>query len=97
MRSAMRDPLELGHELGEPGRWQRAAQLRHPQPEQVHRRHLGDERLRRGDGDLQPGAREEHAVGVAGHLRAHDVRDRQDGRAALAGEPHGGEGVSGLA
>ena len=45
----------------------------------------------------RPDARVEHAVGVAGRLRAHDVRHREDGRAALACETHRRERVGRLA
>ena len=45
----------------------------------------------------RPGARVEHAVGVARGLRAHDVGDREHGRAALARRAHRGQRVGGLA
>ena len=89
--------LELADERGQPVGRQRPAQLGEPQREQVHRRDLADERLRRGDADLEPGAREEDAVGVARDLRAHHVRDAEHGRAARAREPHRRERVGRLA
>ena len=89
--------LSWRHQLAPALDRQRAAQLGHAQREQVHDRDLGDERLRRGDADLQPGARVDDAVGVARGLRAHDVRHGQHGRAALAGEPHRGQRVQRLA
>ena len=89
--------LQLGDQLGDPLRRQRPAQLGEPQPEQVHRRHLGDEGLGRGDADLEPGAGVEDGVGVAGRLAAHHVGDRQHLGAALAGEPHRRQRVGGLA
>ena len=78
-------------------RLHRPAQLGEAQRQQVHRRDLADERLRRGDGDLHPGARVEHAVGVARGLRADDVRARQHPRAALARQAHRRQRVGGLA
>ena len=45
----------------------------------------------------RPGAREQHAVGVARGLRAHHVRHREHRRAALAREPHRGQRVGRLA
>ena len=63
---------------------ERAADVRELQAEQVQRRDLGDERLRGGDADLDPGAREQRRVGVAGGLRAVDVGHGDDGRALLA-------------
>ena len=89
--------LRASDELLEPLGRERAAQLGHPQAQQVHRRDLGDERLGRGDRDLEPGAGEQHAVRVARGLRAHPVGEGEDGGAALAGEPHGGERVGRLA
>ncbi len=76
---------------------QRSAQLSQPQREQVHDRHLGDERLRRGDADLQTRAGVKNAVRIARRLRAHDVRDGQDAGAPLAREPHRGQRVERLA
>ena len=76
---------------------QRALELGEAQREQVHDRDLGDERLGRGDADLQAGAGVDDAVGVARGLRAHDVRHGQHGRAALAGEAHRGQRVQRLA
>ena len=79
MSSVMRvgQVLDLPDELGDPLGRHRAAQLGEAQREQVHRRDLADERLRRGDRDLEAGARVEHAVGVARGLRADDVRARR--------------------
>ena len=65
--------------------------------EQVHRRHLGDEGLGRRHADLEPRAREQDAVRVAGRLAPHDVGDGEHLGAALAREPHRGERVGGLA
>ena len=93
----VRDVLELGDELAQALGRQRAAQLGEPQREQVHRRDLGDEGLGGGDADLEAGAGVEDAVGVAGGLRAHDVRDREHLRPALLRQAHGGERVGGLA
>ncbi len=76
---------------------ERPAQLGQAQAEQVHDRHLADEGLRRSDADLEPGAGEQHAVGVARGLRAHHVGDREHARAALAREAHRGERVGRLA
>ena len=72
-------------------------QLGQPQREQVHHGDLAEEGLRRGDRDLEAGAREEDAVGVARRLRAHDVRDGEDGGTALLRDPHRRERVGGLA
>ncbi len=74
-----------------------AAQLRQTQPEQIHDGDLTDERLRRGDADLEARAGEQDPVGVAGGLRAHHVRDGQHAGAALARQPHRRERVGGLA
>ena len=73
------------------------AQLGEPQREQVHDRDLGDERLGRGDADLEAGAGVEDAVGLARDLRAHDVRDREHLRAALARQAHRRQRVERLA
>ena len=78
MTSATRSARRAAGEL--------AAQLRQAQPEQVHHGDLAGERLRGGDPDLEAGAREEHAVGLARGLRAHHVGDREHAGAALAGE-----------
>ena len=68
-----------------------------PQPQQVHRRHLRGEGLGRGDADLEPGAGEEHGVGVAGRLAAHDVGHGHHLRPVLPRQPHRGKRVGGLA
>ena len=54
---------------------ERAAQLGEPQRRAGTCRDLADEGLGRGDADLEPGAGEEHGVGVARRLAAHDVGD----------------------
>ena len=95
--SSVRHVLEVGDERAPPLDVQRPAQLGEAQRQQVHDRDLADEGLRRRDADLEAGARVEHAVGVARRLRAHDVRHREDGRAALARETHGRERVGRLA
>ena len=93
----VRDVLEVGDDALRRSASSVAAQLGEAQREQVHGRDLGDEGLGGGDADLEAGARVEHAVGVARGLRAHDVGDREDRRAALAGEAHGGQRVGRLA
>ena len=65
--------------------------------EQIDRGDLAGEGLRGGDPDLEPGAGEEHRVGVAGRLAAHHVGDRENVGAALAGQPHRRQGVGRLA
>ena len=95
---AVRDALELGDELARGAR--RGSVPRSSASRSASRYiagDLGDERLGGGDADLEAGAREQDAVGVARGLRAHDVRDRQHRRAALAGQAHRGERVGGLA
>jgi hypothetical protein len=64
-RDGGRQPLELGHQRAARRLVERPAQLGDPQREQVHDRHLRDERLGGGDADLEPRAGVEHAVGVA--------------------------------
>ena len=58
---------------------------------------LRGERLRRGDADLEAGARVEHRVDLARDLRAHLVRDRDGARAELARELHRLDRVARLA
>ena len=70
---------------------------RRAERQQVHERHLRRERLRRRDPHLEPGARVEDAVDLAGDLRAHHVRDAERVRPLLAGEAHRGDRVGGLA
>ncbi len=76
---------------------QRATDLREPKRQQAEQRDLRGERLRRGDADLDPAARVERRVDLAGDLRAHHVRDRERARAALAREPYRVDGVARLA
>ena len=64
------------------GQFDRAADQPQLQRKQIHERHLRDERLGGRDADLEPRARIEDRVALARHLRAHHVRDREDGRAA---------------
>ena len=84
------EPLELVLAL-------RAARPRQAQGQQQQGSDLGRVRLGRRHADLQAGAREQHVVGVARGLAAHDVAEREDRRAGLPGEPHGGERVGRLA
>ncbi len=58
---------------------------------------LGDVGLGGRHADLEAGACEQHGVGLASGLAAHDVGERQHRRAGLAREPHGGQRVEGLA
>ena len=97
LRDARGQVLDLPHELGDALGRHRAAQLGEAQREQVHRRDLADERLRRGDRHLEAGTRVEHAVGVARGLRADDVRAGEHLRPALLRQAHRGERVGGLA
>ena len=62
---AVREALDLAHDPLHRLGLHRAPQLGEFEREQVHHRDLADERLRRRDADLHPGARVEHAVGVA--------------------------------
>ena len=71
--------------------------LRELEPDQEEQRDLRGERLRRGDADLEPGARVEHRVDLARDLRAHHVRDRDRARALLARELHRLDRVARLA
>ena len=73
------------------------AQLGHPQAQEVHDGHLADERLRRGDRHLEPGAREQHPVGVARGLRVAHVGDREHRGPGLPGDAHRRQGVGRLA
>ena len=94
----MRQALELGDEPRERSGAQRArAARRGAAPSRYIDGDLADERLGRGDADLQAGARVEHAVGVARGLRAHDVGDRQHRGAALARQAHRRQRVGRLA
>src|SRR5207253_9790172 len=56
-----------------------------------------DERLRRGDADLDPGARVDRLVGLPREAGADHVRDREGLRSATAGLAARPEGVGGLA
>ena len=76
---------------------ERAADLGDRGGQDDQRRDLGDERLRRRDGDLGPGLQEEDRVGLAGDRRPDGVGDRDDRAATLAGEAGRGDGVGGLA
>ena len=75
----------------------RPARLRDRGREDHERRDLGHERLGRGDRDLGPGLEEEDPVRLAGDRAADRVRDRDDGRTALAREAGRGDGVGRLA
>ena len=71
--------------------------LRELERDEVQERHLGSERLRRGDAHLDAGPRIEHRVHLAGDLRAHHVRDRERVGARLPRETHRRERVRRLA
>jgi hypothetical protein len=73
------------------------ADLGQLQRQQVQQRDLGREGLRGGDADLEPAAGVEHGVGLAGDLRAHQVRDRERPSAGHAGELHRVDRVARLA
>ena len=76
---------------------ERAATLREVEAEQVERGHLGDERLRRRDGDLGAGVDVEHRIRLARDGRALRVADRQRAGALLFGVLDRHQGVHGLA
>ena len=60
-------------------------------------RHLGHERLGRGDRDLRSGLQEQDRVGLAGDGRPDRVGDRDDRTAPLAGKAGRGDRVGRLA
>src|SRR5262249_18751104 len=65
---AVRQALQLGHQLRHPLALERATQLRQAQRQQVPNRALATEGLRRRDTDLDARARVAHAVRVACRL-----------------------------
>src|SRR5437899_6490460 len=74
-----------------------ASVLTELQGDQVEGHELRDERLRRRDADLDPGARVDRLVGLPREARADHVRDREGLRSATAGLAGRPEGVGGLA
>ena len=93
----VRHRLHLADQLVDDVLRERPAVLREPHAQQVHRGDLAGEGLGCRDPDLEPGAGVEHGVRVARGLTAHDVRQGQDRGTTLAGQPHGGQRVRGLA
>ena len=89
--------FELSDQLSAAFERERVVQLGEAQCQQVHHCHLTDESLRCSDRNLKPCSRVEHAVSIAGGLRAHDVGDRHHRRAALLGDSHRSQRVCRLA
>ena len=90
---AVEERLDLARELVDEvedeldlARRQRLADLRELERDEVEERDLRGEGLRRRDAHLEAGARVQHGVDLARHLRAHHVRDRDRAGALLARE-----------